>query len=433
MNIEDDIVCRFVKDRRLLMSMTCKYYYKLFQSKELSITLKPSFLHYEQYATRRLNSLTHVNLVGSDHDLDINWRMMILLSKLIKNGWNGLRKLEIILQPDKNSSESFWHKHNLKSVLNCSSITELNLSGFRNIGISDIGNIFHNNTSLTKLRLDSKLDIYLKYNNYNMLHGYYDTFVSPYIWLPIYEKIDCKNLRFLDISNRFLGISCNMKGVIKNVSRLKNLTHLNISNNYVEQSDLVSIYCLLDKCDKLVSLDMRYNYFDNITILSDKLTNLRFLGISQSRKDSVAIYSLDRFMKDMITFYVGETNNVDVIFRLNMVENLELDIDIVFLLRFQHLDTDNTLQHLSFLQCNVDMWVLNYEIFNVFENFLIYVNNLPQIRRVVLVSDHFGDTEDIIRNILSNCRTKFLHINPIYDLYDQEKILTEYIDEPANN
>ena len=433
MNIKDDIICKIVKDHHLIMSMTCKYYYNLFQSKELSITVKPSFLYYEQYVLKRLKTLSHVNLTGSDHDLNINWKLMIILSRLINDGWNGLKKLEIILQPDKDSSETFWHKHNLKSVLNSNSLTELNLSGFRNIGISDIGKIFNNNTSLRKLRLDSKLDIYLKYNSYNMLHGYYDAYVSPYIWLPIYERINCTNLQYLDISNRFLGISCNITDVIKNISRLENLTHLNISNNYVEQNDLSCIYNLLNDCDKLISLDMRYNYFDNITILSDKLMNLRYLGISQSRKDSIVIYMLDQYMKNMITFYIGETNNVDVIFRLDMVQNLEIDIDIVFLLRFQHLDTDYSLQHLSFLQCNVDMWVLNYEIFNVFENFLVFINNLPNINEVVFVSDHFGDTEDIIKTILHNCKTKFLHINPIYELCHQEKILIENINEQANN
>lgn len=431
----DDIVLKCVQHNKHMFMATCKKYYKLFNNNSyLLFTVNTRVVFEQDHFIKRLLKCHNVRIVGTPNNIFVNWIIMKFLSILIKNGWNGLNSLSIILQPDRDGNEAIWKNYNASYIMN--SLKELDLSGFRNIGLTEIADIFSCNLSLEKLKLDSRKDMYLSNDTTNMYSTHYDNILAPFLWLPINKSINLNSLKYLDISNRYLGLSCDFDDVITNISSLYNLTHLDISNNYVKNHNLNNISTMLSSCTQLTSLDMRMNIISNIDNLKDTLTQIKMLGISQSKKDIIDIKNVLLDLKDINTLYIGETNCISNILCLSMLKRIELDVDILFLIKFQNFDIhSNILQYLEYIHLNVDMWILNYEVFVLFENFLLFLAKLSSLNNIIICCDNYGyNSRKKIENILKHKNVMFLNKNPNYELVkfddvifsvDTDKILDE--------
>ena len=417
MNILDDIILKCVDDNKNVFIQTCKKYYDMFNNEDnLCFKVNNRIVFEQEGFIKRLLKCKSVRIIGTCNNTFVNWITVKLLSILISDGWKGLKSLSIILQPDRDGNEEIWKDFNVSSLMNNKHLKELDLSGFRNIGLFEIGDLFNCNLSLQKLKLDSRNDMYLSNNlTYSI---YYDSILAPMLWLPINKAINISSLKYLDISNRFLALSCNFDDIILNISSLCNLTHLDISNNYVTNENMSSIKDMLSSCKTLTSLDLRINIISNIDELKDNLSQIKMLGLSQSKKDVIDIKNVWNYMQDIDTLYIGETNCIMKLLSIPVIRRIEFDIDILFLVKFQHFSISNhVLKQLEYIHLNIDMWILNYDVFILFEVFLNFIANLQSLNEIILCCDTYGSIlREKIETILKNKNVKFLNKNPNNEL-----------------
>ena len=196
-----------------------------------------------------------------------------------------------------------------KIFVNCSSLTNLDLSNFNTINVTNMGSMFNYCPSLTSLDLSS-------FNTANVT-----TMSSMFL--------NCSSLTNLDLNNFNTINVTNMGGMFKYCS---SLTSLDLSS--FNTSKVTNMYAMFDGCSSLTNLDLNNFNTINVTNMSYMLSSCESLSsLNISNFNTLNLTTMSSMFEncssltnlDLSNFNTSKvTNMVNVFYRCSSLTSLDL-------------------------------------------------------------------------------------------------------------